>query len=266
MYMKRLGALVAAAAFAFFTPATTAKAVTVDVDLMFVIDRSGSMQTEFDTLGARIGDVLSGLSGATNPNNGVSIGSVHAGLVTYLNNPRLEQSVTGNVATLENAFNAVTASGSVERGLTATEAVLPGGSLFNQAGWRNNTVKSIVLITDETGNDGGYSNSFGAGPAGLGQLLDDVKYFNNIITLQNLYSYYDDAARPSTGLFDLNTFRLDASAFLIDFANTKIAEITTGGTTTGGSNVVPLPAAGWMLLAGLGGLAAIRRRKDKAAA
>lgn len=30
-------------------------------------------------------------------------------------------------------------------------------------------------------------------------------------------------------------------------------------------NPVPLPAAGWMLLAGFGGLAALKRRKNKAA-
>lgn len=36
---------------------------------------------------------------------------------------------------------------------------------------------------------------------------------------------------------------------------------TGGGSTGGGANVVPLPAAGWMLLGGIAGLGAIRSRK-----
>ena len=256
--MSYLKGLAMAVVMAFASPVQAA--TTVNVDLMFVVDRSGSMRQEFQTLGARIGEVLNGLAGATNPTNGVSIGSVQAGLVSYLGTPQLEQSVTGNVTALQNAFNNVNVTGSIERGLTAVNSVLPGGSLFNAAGWRSDTVKSIVLITDEFGNDGSGA------PAATGALLDNAKYFNNIITLQSLYNYYRPAARPSGGLFDLNVFRNDASGFLTTFINTKIDEITTGGTTTGGSGVVPLPAGAWLMLAGVGAFGAMKRRKDKAAA
>lgn len=267
--LKSYVVAVAAAATMLFSTAQTAKAVSVDVDLMFVIDQSGSMSGEFQTLGARIGDVINGLQGATNTNNGVSIGSVQAGLVSYETNPTLQQAVTDDVGALQTAFANTPIFGGIERGLTAVTSVLPGGSLFNAAGWRNDTVKSVILITDEIGNDGAYSNAFGAGPAALGQLLDDVDYLNNIITNTGLYGYYGPAARPSSGLFDLNAFRLDASAFLTGFINTKIEEITTGGSTTGGSdpnpNPVPLPAAGWMLIAGMGALFGLRRRRLTAA-
>ena len=104
--MSYLKGLAMAVVMAFASPVQAA--TTVNVDLMFVVDRSGSMRQEFQTLGARIGEVLNGLAGATNPTNGVSIGSVQAGLVSYLGTPQLEQSVTGNVMALQNAFNGVT--------------------------------------------------------------------------------------------------------------------------------------------------------------
>lgn len=249
---------IAAGAMAVISLASAAKATTIDVDLMFVIDRSGSMQTEFNTLGSRIGDVLNGLAGETNTTTGVSVGTVHAGLVTYLSSPTLVQSVTGHIPTLQNAFSSQNASGSTENSNGAVRSVLPTGSLFGSAGWREGTVKSVILITDE---DSDINTDY----AITGTLLDNASYFNNVITLQGLYDTYEDMARPTSGLFDLDLFRNDASTFLTGFINTKLEELTTGGTPTGGSNVIPLPAAGWMLLAGIGGLGVLRRRQKQAA-
>jgi hypothetical protein len=49
----------------------------------------------------------------------------------------------------------------------------------------------------------------------------------------------------------------------IQWSSSATAQGLIDDIMTGGTAVVPLPAAGWMLLAGVGGLAAMRRRKKK---
>jgi len=263
----------------------SAQAAPVDVDIMFVIDQSGSMRNEFQDLSANITTFVNGLSSSAD------VSSLGIGLVTYedasqgvqscsggnLNRPclRLWNSIsTNNLGGVQSSLSTAAANvfGGTEDSLTAVDSVLPGGVLFNAAQWRNNTVKSVVLITDEFGNDqNSYKNAFGNGASALGQKLDDVNYLNNIITLTGLFPTYAPASRPNAtpnqALFDLAAFNNDPAAFLAQFANAKLQEITTGGTPTGGStNVVPLPAAGWMLLAAIGGLGAMRQRRKAAAA
>ncbi|OWU82424.1 VPLPA-CTERM sorting domain-containing protein [Phaeobacter sp. 22II1-1F12B] len=274
--------LILASAVALASTAAV-EAAPVDVDIVFVIDQSGSMSNEFSTLGSNISTFVSGLAGDAN------VSSVNAGLVTYeearlgptgncgFGNSCLQvsQALTSDVTTLGNALAAEASQtfGGTEDALAAVDSVLPGGSLFTTVGWRANTVKSIVLITDEDADDeSSYTNSFGTGYAALGQKLDSVNYLNNIITITSLFSEYEPASRPNDSLnqalFDLNSFTgagADPAAFLAQFAAAKLQEITTGGVPTGGStNVVPLPASGWLVMAGLGALFAARRRKSAA--
>lgn len=256
---------------------TAAMAAPVDVDLAFVIDQSGSMGNEFATLASDIGVLFNGLLASSD------VTSVSAGLVTYdrarsgagTPNLVLQQSLDSDPAALSASFAAVGTRGSTEDALTAVDSVLPGGAYFEAFGWRNDTVKSVILITDENADDANiYSNAFGTGYAALGAKLDDVGYLNNIITLRGLFETYEPASKPRgavgdfQALFDINDFTgpgSDSSVFLTNFATAKLDEITTVGTETGGSNpnpgVVPLPATGFLLLAGMGGLAVARRRR-----
>jgi hypothetical protein len=264
-------------------------AQAVDVDVMFVIDQSGSMDDELSTLSTNISTFITGLTGSPD------VDSLGVGLVTYeearqgpggngsfcssgSNEPCLRLwnpiSTSADLTPIQTSLSTASANafGGIEDPLFAVDSVLPGGALFNAANWRNNTVKSIVLITDEPGDDAAdFSNAFGTGRAALGQELDAVNYLNNVITESNLFNTYDDYARPSGALFDIDEFTgsgADPVAFLNQFAQAKLDEITTGGTPTGGSNgnVIPLPAAGWLLLAGIGGLGVLRHRQKRAEA
>ncbi len=270
--------LFAASLFAVSAP-IAATADTVDVDLVFVIDQSGSMANEFATLASDIDVLFNGLLSSS------EVSSVSAGLVTYeaarngasTTGLTLQQSLDSDAANLSTAFAAVGVFGGTEDALSAVDAVLPGGELFTQLAWRNDTVKSVILITDENADDASiYSNSFGTGYAALGAKLDDVGYLNNIITTSSLFASFEPASAPRgtageyQALFDIADFTgpgSDSSVFLSNFASSKLGELTTVGTETGGSDmgVVPLPAAGWLLLAGIGGINAISRRRRRAA-
>lgn len=235
--------------------ASETKAATKDVDLMFVIDRSGSMGDEFNDLADNIETFFTDLS------NDSRTGSIAGGLVSYLATPLLEQAITTTVATLKTAINDVSVGGGTENGIGAVDSVLPGGTLSGSAGWRNNTVKSVILITDEDADDEGAGST---GYSDLATRVSDAGYLNNIISdIED----WEDAAVPNGAIFSLTSFNNDPAGFLTDFANTKLGEIDTTPTTPGA--VIPLPAGLPLILIGigaLGSLGAIRRRQEKAAA
>lgn len=256
----------AAALIATGFVATQASAVTVDppkdVDLVFVIDRSGSMDNEGATLADRIGEVMAGISADSR------IGSVQAGVTSYLGSSTLVQAITDSVSTLETAIGGISYGGGTENGLGAMRDILPGGSLFGSIGWRPGTVRSIVLLTDE---DSDNDEDYGV----FGGELDNNGYLNNVIVSDGFSSCvglggsatqggceYIPTSRPTGGnaAFDLISFTTDTTALLQTFVDTKINEIiiTPPPDTT---PKVPLPAAGWLMIAGLGGLAMARRKK-----
>ena len=84
-----------------------------DVDLLFVIDQSGSMGNEFTTLANNIEAFFNELT------SDVRTGSVAGGLVSYEATPTLQQSLTTNVSTLKTAIDNTPLFGGNEQGLLA---------------------------------------------------------------------------------------------------------------------------------------------------
>lgn len=78
-------------------------------------------------------------------------------------------------------------------------------------------------------------------------------------TSEVLFPHY--VAVKQATFFDL--WELDASERFGGFINTGLEDIShVSFYNTGDMTPIPLPAAGWLLLAGIGGLAAMRRRKS----
>ncbi|WP_074219430.1 VWA domain-containing protein [Rhodovulum sp. ES.010] len=233
--------------------ASVAAADTIDADLMFVVDTSGSMGAEFTNLGAGMGSFVSQLEADSR------IGSVRVGLVRYTRTASLDIDLTDDLT----VFDGLTrGSGSgTENALNAVDFAVTSPDIS----YRDGAVKSVILITDEDADDRNtYSNEFGDGASALSDLLVDRGFLNNII-----YEFSDGeidefttAARPTGALFDIDEFRANPEDFLTAFADAKLEEIIEEG---GGDAVIPLPASAWLLIAGMGGLAAASRRKKTSA-
>ena len=265
MTSRKLFAM-ACLALAVASGTASAATVTKDVDLVFVIDRSGSMSDEGATLSARIGEVLTGLSADA------AIGSVKAGVVSFASSglgtgESLVSAITDDVGALQSAINGISYGGWLEDGLGAMTAALPGGSLFGSLGWRGDTVKSLVLLTDED-DDAPAPDDYLSFQA----TLQSLGYLNNIIVSNDSSRCsafptgtstgggceYADAANPTGAMFDLVDFTQNTDAFLADFISVKIGEIRVTEQTP--INPVPLPAGGLLLVGAFATAAALRGR------
>jgi hypothetical protein len=230
-----------------------ARAATIDADLMFVVDGSGSMGNDFTDLGVGMTTFVNALQ--ADPR----MGSVRVGLVRYSLNQLLQINLTEDLSVF-NGLSRGNGNFPTENALAAVDFAVTNPAIV----YRPDAVRTIILITDEEGDDfDTYTNEFGAGGAALGALLDDRGFLNNILhnpRKRGSTENYSQIMRPYGALFDIAEFRADPTGFLTWFASVKVEEFVEVRNNAPLA-VTPLPAGAWLLLGGLAAFAAIRRRQ-----
>jgi hypothetical protein len=133
---------------------------------------------------------------------------------------------------------------------------IPGSTFFSHNDWM-----LIYKVDADSGSDGGLTVT-GGGTSGGWELSDYGGYGTVMLALKggpNFSVYLLDGATSG----DWNTFGITTGG---GKPGPGLSNFTAWGrgTAPDPGTPIPLPAAGWMLLAGLGGLVAIRRRKNAA--
>lgn len=220
----------------------------VPVDIGFVVDQSGSMSGEFAWIPNVIGDIDTALqseSKVTATRYGIAGYEEFAGdqdtRNTYVD-------MTPDINAVSNAAETTNLYGGLERGYDAAKWATTG---FN---WDPSSVKVMILITDEEGDQGSAISE-----TQLGQDLDDGNFLLNVITFENYFNDWDEAVfdindDAYSGLFDLGFLRNNPTDFTDDFVEAKVGEI---------DEEVSVPEPSVLALMGLGlfGLGLTRRRK-----
>jgi hypothetical protein len=251
--LKRIAVAAALALSVGLTGA--ARAATMDADIMFVVDGSGSMGDDFIDLGKGMTTFVNGLK--ADPR----VGSVRVGLVRYSLNPVLDIAMTDDL-TVFDGLTRRKGNFSTENPLMAIDFAVNSPDIK----YRPDAVKTLILITDEEGNDfGTYKNAWGTGGSATAAMLKDMGFLNNVIHnpgKKGSTENYGTVALPYGALFDIMDFRADPMGFLEAFAKVKVKEFAdVRAAEAVALTPMPLPAGAWLLLGGLGAMAALRRRK-----
>ena len=240
---KKIGALIIASGF-LLGAAPAANAQFIPADIVYVVDYSGSMQSDINAIRANINTFQTAL---TNAGIDAEYGAVMFGRTTNSGNPvLLTNTPTGltDAAGVNAALGSYTASGFNEPGATASLFAL------NNITWRANAVKNIILITDED------DDSNAADKAAIDGALTAANALYNVIIDPNFgtsVADYGTLANNHGGqVFDINAFRSDPSAFLANFNRTKVQEII---------NQAPEPSIMALLGIGLAGIGFVSRRR-----
>jgi Mg-chelatase subunit ChlD len=236
--LKKL-AVVAALALSGLLVSSVAQAVII-ADVVWVIDTSGSMGNDIAQVKARILEFDTAMI-----NNGID---ARYAAVRFGGAASLIQDITdfATFAAPLSPFSQLIANGGgTEDGSAAIQVALG-------ASFRANTVRNIILITDEdddvSGNRAALDSDLAATAAN--ELINIIRNPSD-----DGGGYYANLAVTNGGnVFDILAFRNDPGPFFTNFTNTKVQEIIDQTPT------VPGPATLVLIGLGLSVLAVMRRR------
>ncbi|RLJ59466.1 putative secreted protein [Litoreibacter meonggei] len=237
---------------------TAANAVPVDLELSLLVDVSGSVNTSEFNL-QRDGYV-NAFNNSALFNDAISkgaIGSIAVNLVYW--------STTAVESVAWTLIDSVASSQAFASAISAVSRPSLGGStgignaiafadpLFDGNGFE--ATRNVMDVSGDGGNNTGTLPGT-ASAAFCGSAGDNAINGITIGTDAGVVAEYANNVVCGTGSFAIAATSFDTFGAAIN--KKLIAEITNNPPT------VPVPAAGWLLIAGLGGLGAMKRRKKSA--
>lgn len=211
-----------------------------------LVDQNYSLNTAKSDATYALGQTLSDSDSVSLPGAGVGVG------LTVSANPNVDQTSSLTISALVGTLKATnsTSGSMLTQSVNLTDGLLDFGFNFAETGIWDLSLTDVML-TNSFDSDFGLSATF-AGGVSLG-----FNCGNPATNSDNEFGcLFDEGLSTTTGTANV----LPIDPFALNFNKVNVLDLGQISVVRD-VNVVPLPATGWMMLAGLGALAATRRRR-----